>query len=268
MPEGDTIHRTATRLAAILVGKPIDQLTQSDRVPDLTPLVGRTVVRVEPRGKHLLIHCEGELTLHTHMGMTGSWHTYRTGEAWRKPVRQAWIVLQCGVIAAVCFTPKLVELLSATRLRRHPWLSRLGPDILDEGFDVAAAVLRFRRHPLRPIGVAMLDQSIVCGIGNVYKSELLFLQRLNPFVTLASISDDRLFELIQETRKWMVRNLEGRIRTTRYATDGPRCWVYDRAGKPCLKCGTLIAMERQGDLGRSTYWCPECQSSTETTVPC
>jgi endonuclease-8 len=120
-------------------------------------------------------------------------------------------------------------------------------------------IRRFRIHEATPIGEALMNQTIVCGVGNVYKSEVLFICRVNPFTLVGELSDDQLLRLLQRARKLMRRNLEGYPRRTRFASDGRRQWVYGRRNDPCLVCGGRIQMRRQGDLGRSTFWCPTCQ---------
>jgi endonuclease-8 len=259
MPEGDTILRTANVLRPVLQNQNI--VTASSPLPALAAetLGGELVTAVESRGKHLLLHLSDRRCLHSHMGMTGSWHVYGRNEGWRKPERNARLVLTTSKHVVVCFTPKIIELLSPDRLRRHPWLSRLGPDLLSPSFDMKLAIKRLRIHNITPLGVALMNQTVLCGIGNVYKSELLFLEQRNPFAPVAACSDAQLQAVLELAVKLMHRNTGRNLRQTRYRTDGPRLWVYERAGEPCLKCGIRIRMQRQGDLGRSTYFCPTCQ---------
>jgi len=263
MPEGDTIYRTAGRLRSALGGKPID--AAESRLPrlDAGALGGRRVTSVEARGKHLLIHLDDGGAIHSHLGMTGAWHVYRAGEPWRKPRHRAQLVLQCGDCTAVCFTPKTLERLSPDRLRRHDALRQLGPDLLGRSFDAAEVVRRFRLHNATPIGEAVLNQSIASGVGNVYKSEVLFLTRTDPFVPVGDLTDDQIADVVDRARRLMARNLDGFARRTRFGRDGGRLWVYGRSGKPCYVCGTPIRIRRQGDQGRTTYWCPECQQSAD-----
>ena len=259
MPEGDTIYRTAARLRCVLDGQQVQSATSPQAALDVGQLAGRRVLATEARGKHLLIHLADNQVIHSHLGMTGSWHIYQHGQPWRKPDRQAALVLDLGAVLCVCFNPKTLQLLSETGLRRHPHLSRLGPDLLGAQFDSETALARFRACPSLPIGQALMNQTIVCGVGNVYKSEVLFLRRLNPFLRIDQLTDDQLRELMREARHLMRRNLIGDPRRTRFGHDGQRVWVYSRRGQPCLVCGRSIRMRRQGDLGRTTYWCPDCQ---------
>ncbi len=263
MPEGDTIYRTALQLRAMLVQQAVRATSD---VADVRPISGSSVDSVKAKGKHLLIHFDSGFTIHTHLGMTGSWHTYQPDERWRKPRSQSAIALQTtSGNVAVCFHPKTFELLSEDGLRRHPWLNRLGPDLLDSGVDFELIVSNFRRQPDLHLGVAVMDQRLLMGIGNVYKSELLFLEKLNPFLTIQCYSDEQLLQMLRRGQRLMRANLDGGPRRTRMGRDGSRTWVYGRGGKPCLKCSDLIQMQRQGDLGRSTYWCLNCQENASNT---
>ena len=214
---------------------------------------------IEARGKHLLIHFDNDLVLHSHMGMTGSWHIYRPGQTWQKPKSRAALILSTQSVACACFYPKTLELLTTAALRNHQHLSKLGPDLLAEQFDENFAVKRFRFANHLPIGEAIMNQTIVCGVGNIYKSEVLFLERVNPFQRTDQFIDQELIQLMQAARQLMRRNLSGFPRRTRFGRDGQRLWVYGRSGRPCLECGTSIQIRRQGTSGRTTYWCANCQ---------
>jgi endonuclease-8 len=192
--------------------------------------------------------------------MEGSWHIYRPGETWQKPERQARVVLETDAYIAICFNAPVVELLTAKDVERHPILQKLGPDLLREDFDFDVVLVRLRERSELPIGVALMRQHLLSGIGNVYKSEVLFLCKTSPFVAVSEINDRDLKLLISKARELMHQNLEGKPRTTRHSLDGGRFWVYGRSGRPCRRCGTLVKMQRQGDEARSTYWCPSCQS--------
>ena len=265
MPEGDTIFRTAVNLRAAIEGAVV---TQADsRRPDLEAehLGTRRLESVEARGKHLLMRFDHGHVLHSHMGMTGAWHLYHVGEPWKKPARRAEIVLTFDRIVAVCFSPKLMELLTATAFRRHRYLQSLGPDLLAAEVDEGEVIRRFRVHRQSPVGEVIMNQTVSCGIGNVYKSEVLFLTKINPFLRVQQLDDEQILSCIRTARRLMRRNLEGYPRRTRFRGDAHRLWVYDRSGQPCYVCGELIQMRRQGDLGRSTYWCSQCQTHVATS---
>lgn len=265
MPEGDTIFRTAEVLRAALLGRVITAARAQPRpglrrVPDLSPLVGRNVAGVEARGKHLLIGFDGGLTLRTHLRMSGSWHRYRPGERWRRPAREASAVLETAEAVAVAFNTPVVELLTDADLRRSRSLRELGPDLLGTSFDLDEAVRRLRERDDEQLGNALLDQRAVAGIGNVYKSEVAFLERLDPWSPVSAFDDAHLRSALGTARRLLQANTRGGARvTTRSRTPGGSLWVYGRAGRPCRRCGTLIRTARQGELARTTYWCPRCQ---------
>jgi endonuclease VIII len=259
MPEGDTIYRTAVSLRPALEGAVINRAAVRDRQFEPHRIEGATVNSVEARGKHLLMHLSIGGAIHSHMGMTGSWHIYRPGEAWQKPTHYASLTLNLDAFDVICFSPKLLELLTADQLQRHAHLNSLGPDLLAAEFDVPAAVARFRARNGLPLGEAVMNQTIVSGIGNVYKSDLLFLMGFDPFTAVERFSDAELTAMIEKVRKLMVRNLTGAPRQTRYQGDGRRLWAYGRSGEACFKCGATIQLRRQGEAGRTTCWCPACQ---------
>ncbi len=263
MPEGDTIRRTARTLRGVLVGRAVTGFASP--LPEVSGLarrlgpVGQSVAAVESIGKHLLIRFSGGAVLHTHQGMTGSWHVYRPGTAWRKPRRYARVVIEAADVVAVCFSAPLVELLSPGKAAALPVLQRLGPDILAHDFDPVAAKERLRAHRGMEIGVALLDQTVVAGIGNVYKSEVLFACNVNPFDPVGALEEATLARLIQTARQQMHRNLGPAMRRTRSDVAPGRFWVYGRTGRPCLRCGTSVQRRVQGEQERLTYWCPSCQ---------
>jgi endonuclease-8 len=259
MPEGDTIFRAARSLRLVLLNQTIQSAGSPRQLVDAESLVGCRVTGIESRGKHLLMFLHDERVLHSHMGMTGSWHIYPKGTSYNKPRKWAAVELLLDECAVVCFSPQQFELLTPQQFRRHGFLRRLGPDLLAGEIDWEEVQRRFRTHPSTPLGEALLNQTIGCGAGNVYKSEVLFLCGLSPFRAVASVGDEHLLSLLKRCRSLMLRNLEGHPRKTRFGNAGGRLWVYGRAGEDCLKCGHTIEMRRQGDLGRSTYYCPECQ---------
>jgi endonuclease VIII len=259
MPEGDTLWRVAARLKATL--GTAELRSAESRQIDVEGLPGHCVQRVEARGKHLLIGFSNGMTVHSHLGMTGSWHLYAPGSTWRKPAHRAALVLGFGHCEVVCFSPKQLELLTERGLARHPWLSRLGPDLLDASTIVDDCLPRLRALADEAIGVALLHQGVMAGLGNVYKSELLFLCRVNPFLRVRDLHDTTLRGLIERGMKEIRANRITLARRTRHGNDGPRLWIYGREGRPCLVCGSVIERTRQGDLGRSTWWCPGCQGA-------
>jgi len=271
MPEGDTIFRTAVVLRRLLQGKRLTGFETA--VPQVAaavarqPVVGRVVSEVVSRGKHLLIVFQdpaagpaADLVLHTHMRMTGSWHAYHEGTTWRKSARFAKVVLRVEGVVAPCFSAPLVELLTAREVVRHPALSGLGPDAIADAFDADDVRARLRTRPDFAIGEGLLLQTAIAGVGNVFKSEILFLERVNPFARVGDLSDEVLDRVIAQSRRLLLLNRRSGFRQTRAALDpDARIWVYRRTGKPCHECGTPIRVRRQGEDARSTYFCPKCQ---------
>jgi endonuclease-8 len=255
MPEGDTIHRAAATLSKAIAGRRVLRAEPET----MSALVDRTVDAVEARGKHLLVRFDDGHTLHTHMRMDGSWHIYRPGERWWRGAHRAVAVLETEAWVAVCFDAPIVELLPPGE--EPALVQRLGPDLLDPSVDLDEAIARMRTLASMSIGEAVMRQDAVAGIGNVYKSEVLFLRRVDPFAALDTLDDAALLAILREAQRLLRRNLSTRRRTTRERADG-RLWVYGRSGQPCFACGTRIRMRRQGELARSTYYCPRCQGIT------
>jgi endonuclease-8 len=269
MPEGDTLFRTAAGLRPYLVGRDVlDARAQGPGpVPQIQRVVGKRVDAVEAQGKNLLIRFDGGLELRTHLRMHGSWHRYRPGERWRRPPGRARLVLEVDGAVAVCFDAPVVELFEQRTEALHGSLSKLGPDLLAPDFDAAEALRRLRA-PERTgldVAVALLDQRAMAGVGNVYKNEVLWIERVSPFARVAELDDATLERLVARSRALMLANVDPRRGPERVTTGGDRgapgaLYVYGRQGRPCRRCRSLIRVIRQGDeLPRSTYWCPTCQ---------
>lgn len=263
MPEGDTIWRAARALHAALSGEAV--LAFESSLPSVRAasrrlgIVGQRVERVEARGKHLLVRFAGGAVLHTHQGMRGRWRLVRREGADRRTVCRARAVIVTDAVVAVCTLSPVVEMLSRLEAAAHPALVRLGPDLLGPGFDLAAARRRLRERGDLPIGVALMDQTALAGIGNVYKSEVLFLCRVSPLTLVRALDDGTVDRLVATARELLRRNLgPGRRRTTSPLAPG-RLWVYRRSGQPCRRCGTRVRRVIQGEQARSTYLCPRCQ---------
>jgi endonuclease VIII len=252
--EGDSILRLARRLDETLAGSPLSVRTPGRRRPDGLPaaeLDGRRLDRVESRGKHLLLHFDGELALHSHLGMKGSWQLYANGERWRRPAHQAWIVLRGNDVEAVNFGGSKMRIVREAQLGRDPRLARLGPDLLADDFDPEIGAARIRSAgPDLKVGDALLGQRLVAGIGNIFRSEGCFAAGVDPRTPVGELTDDRLVSLLEATRALML----AAVRTGRQPNQ-----VYGRAGRPCQRCGTPIASRAQGDSARISYWCPRCQ---------
>lgn len=266
MPEGDTLWRAARTLHGALAGQRVTGFASS--LPEVAAaarglrVARRTLDAVEARGKHLLIRFSGGVTLHTHLGMHGAWHLYRTGSRWQRSPARARAVVSTTVAVAVCFDAPVVEWLGPLTEAVHPSLASLGPDLLAAGFDPATAVRGLRARTSDEIAVALLDQRALAGIGNVYKSELLFLCGVSPFRPVRDLDDATLTRLVDTARALMRRNLGPGSRRTTAAGQRSPLFVYGRTGRGCLRCRTRIESRAQGEQARTTYWCPRCQSAS------
>jgi endonuclease-8 len=202
------------------------------------------------------------LALHSHMMMRGSWHVYRPGERWRKPERFARIVLDVGDYLAVCFSAPVCELLSASQVAAHPALAHLGPDALDDVPDLAEARRRLDQRADTAIGEALLDQRVLAGIGNVYKSEVLFRHRVNPWTRVGDVPRVTRDALLATAAELLRLNADPAASFRRVTTGDPRrpLAVYGRTGRACPACGAAVRAAPQGVQGRRTYWCPRCQA--------
>lgn len=301
MPEGDTIFRAARTLQRALAGRVVThfdtQYAQLATVHDDAPITGRTIERVSARGKHLLVYFSwsgqreagsgtgeaipaagrpaggGAIVLRTHMLMSGSWHVYRPGERWQRAASSARIVIGTTDFVAVGFSIPIAEFIPAAALETDQALGRLGPDVLADDFEPDAVAPRLAASGRPTAAEALLDQQSVAGIGNVYKSELLFLARVWPFTPPAHVPPDRWRRMMQDARTLLRANVvdphetgvvtwRGMRRTTGRSNPEQRLYVYGRRGEPCRRCGTAVRMVRHGEHNRSTYWCPSCQPET------
>lgn len=273
MPEGDTIFRSARTLHLALAGHEVvrfeTRYAHLQRVHDQSPITGRRVEAVTARGKHLLITLSRGLVLRTHMRMSGSWHVYRPGESWKLPRGLMRLVLATASFEAVAFNVQDAEFVDEDRLERGV-VGRLGPDLLAPAFDEAEALRRLRARDAQPIGEALLDQRVVAGIGNVYRSEALFLARRHPATPIRDIRDSDLAGLLALARRLLQLNVHpaagagivtrpGLRRTTGREDPEANLWVYQRQGQPCRICGTPIEREVRGPDARAAWWCPHCQ---------
>jgi endonuclease-8 len=256
MPEGDTVWLAAQRLHQALAGQ---ELTVSDfRVPQLATvsLVGQTVEAVVPRGKHLLVRLSSGSVLHTHFRMDGTWHLYAPGDRWTGgPDWQVRVVLANASWVAVGYRLPVVELITDEQSA----VGHLGPDVLDDAFDADEAVRRLALVPNREIGLALLDQRNLAGLGNLYRTEVLFLSGVSPWTPVADVD---LQAVVRRSVRLMRAN-RGRWQqsTTGSLRAGEDHWVFERSGRPCRRCGQRVLMAEQGEppYQRLTYWCGRCQ---------
>jgi endonuclease-8 len=257
MPEGDTIHYAANRIRPVLAGQVPDAVATPhprfgrDRWPER--LGGRAVEAVSAHGKHLFLRFEGDLTIHSHLRMTGAWRVHPEGARWSRAPRRAWLVLTKDGTDVVQFDGPVLELLTETRRRFDRRLALLGPDLIAEDFDAAVFLKRLREDdPTRGIGDALLDQRTIAGIGNLWKAEGCWAAEIDPWRPVAAVSDDEVLRIVGD--------LQPRMRAS--ARDGNQTRdkkIYRLDGRACPRCGERILARGQGDDNRTTYWCPGCQ---------
>jgi endonuclease-8 len=260
MPEGDTVFLTGRRLAQALVGQ---VLTRGElRHPQLSTidLAGRTVVGVRTVGKHIFVRFDNDVSLHNHLRMDGSWHVSRAGERWRAPAHQVRAVFTTASTQAIGVRLHDMEL--APTARESARVAHLGPDLLDPEWTeshFSRAKLALQAQPSREIGLALMDQTVMAGVGNLYKAEVCFLLGVSPWAPAASVDAGRAVEL---SRYLLLRNaLRSDRSTTGYQDRSRRLWVYEQTRRGCLRCGGRIRVADQGsglDV-RKTWYCPVCQ---------
>ena len=255
MPEGDTIAYAARRIRAVLLDREIASVETPhprhamDRWPER--LGGRRLRAVDTHGKHLLLRFDGGLTLHSHLRMTGMWGVYERGRRWRRGRHRAWLVLRTGDHEVVQFDGPVLELMTDGRSRFDQRLAGLGPDILADELDEDGFLRRLRDDDqTRAIGEAVLDQRIVAGIGNIWKSEGCFDARIDPWRRVADVTDAEALAVVRAARPRMLESAND-------AGHARELHVYRRSR--CPRCGGPVRSRGQGDDNRTTYWCPACQ---------
>ncbi len=261
MPEGDTLHRAAMRVSAAIGGRILTDVRGGHPAirGNRRRLLGATVEDVSAIGKHLVVRTSAQWTLRTHLGMTGSWHTYQRGEPWRITPGKARVVLGTDHTVAVCFAAPHVELGRTEDVISG--LDRIGPDLALENPPLATIITRTETSPAESIADLLLDQHVASGIGNVYKSEVMYLERQDPAQRADTVPRDQLERLYRRANRLLLANVGDSRRTTTGNRGRERTWVYGRNGRPCRRCGSIVRATTHGPLDRVTYWCPSCQSS-------
>jgi endonuclease-8 len=287
VPEGDFIFRAARTLHRALAGQIVTRFETAyahlARVDADAPIAGRTIVGCESAGKHLLMIFSGALVLRTHMRMNGSWHLYRHGERWWRGPQAMRIRIDTADWIAVAFNVPVAEFVGEHQLERKGPVASLGPDLLEGAksrggsdpprqLDRDEAIRRLYACGATPIARALLDQRVVAGIGNIFKSEVLFLAGVHPETPASALGEARLGKVVDLAEQLLRMNVtksssgittvRGLRQSTGRAGPDDRLYVYGRAGRPCRRCGTAI-MRTTGPDGRSTYWCPSCQSDED-----
>ncbi len=276
MPEGDTIFRTARSLSRALAGQPLTGFRSVfptlTRFHDQTPLTGQLITSVDARGKWLLMHFSGGLTLATHMLMSGSWHIYRHGQPWQKPRSHMRIILENANYLAVGFKVPVAQMHTAQSLARDARIPPPALDVLSADFDAPTTVRRILARANEAIGDVLLDQQVLAGVGNVFKSEICFITGIHPFAPIAALAPEQIHSVVAAAHRLVAANVledsgdlivtyRGQQRRTTHASNpGESLWIYGRHGEPCRRCGESIRRRLQGPDARVTFWCPRCQA--------
>jgi endonuclease-8 len=268
MPEGDTLHRLALAIRPRLVGEPIEALRLRDR-GEVVAVRGRPIDGIEVLGKHLLVLIDRRFTLHVHLGLRGAWRTYdRQPGAWPAAAVASTVTLVVPRTVLAIFRSAVHELRPYRDMRLEQQLRRLGPDVLAPDLDLDVVVDRARAPGHEDLAVTdlLLDQTVAAGIGNVYRSELLFLDGIHPWTRVSALDDAALRGLFARAQALMRSNVGpwrratvGPHRGARRQPGTPLLWVYGREGQPCLRCRTTIRRSIEGRQARPTWWCPRCQ---------
>jgi endonuclease-8 len=260
VPEGDTIHRTAAALRSALVDKKMVRF-DAPRLIGVVPKAGRTIVRVESHGKHLEIEWDDGIILHTHLRMSGSWHLYRKDDAWQRPHRELRAVIETSAWMAVCFNAPTVETYREPGLSRHPWFGRLGPDLCSADADLDRCVELLLAYDDRraPIAAVLLDQRVFCGLGNVYRSEVLWACELHPLAPVGDIGEALARRIVNVAARLLRANLTHAEQVAMPGVPGG-LGVYGRTGQGCFRCADTVRARRGADHGRVLYWCRGCQT--------
>jgi endonuclease-8 len=260
VPEGEAIHRTAAALRTALVGRPLVSF-EAPQLEGPAPAVGRVIELVENRGRVLDVVWDDGLVLHTSMRLIGTWHLYRTGERWRKPSSQLRASITVDGFSAVCFNARTVETYREFDTHRHPGFGPPGPDLSVDNPDLGAAVDALCRYPDldAPIADVLLDQHVACGVGNVFRSEILWASRQHPFAPISMLSRDDMERIVVDARGVLQVHLHRPPSDLDRDRDRSGLAVYGRNGQRCPRCGDTIEVRRFGAHSRLLYWCPGCQ---------
>ncbi len=258
MPEGEAIHRTAAALRTALVGRAVLSF-EAPRLDGPVPAAGRVIELVESHGKQLDIVWDDGLILHTNLLFGGAWHLYRTGERWRRPSSQLRVSINVDAFSAVCFGARTVETYREFDTHRHPGFGRTGPDLCAVSPNLAAAVNALCDYADldAPIAEALLDQQVACGVGNVFRSEILWACKQHPFAPVSMLARADIERIVSTATKVLHAN----VYPAAVPASAPRndLAVYGRNGQRCRRCGDTIEVRRLGEQSRLLYWCPGCQ---------
>lgn len=256
MPEGDSVDRATAAMRTALCDRRMLRF-DAPRLVGVVPRAGRTIERVERRGRHVEIEWDDGVTLHTHLRAGAAWHVHRTGDAWRRPHDEVRALIEVNGWVAVCFGAPVVETFRRPDASRHPGLGGVGPDMARSDADLDRCIRRLVTYhdPATRLDAVLLDQRVFCGVGNVLRSEVLWAGELSPFATAGDLSEADAVRLVHLAARMVRARL--RAETAPGTNDGDA--VYGRRGRPCLRCGETVRSRSRGPAPRVLYWCPGCQ---------
>ena len=261
MPEVDTIRRSAAALRSALVDEQMVRF-EAPRLVGITPRAGRLVEAVESHGKHVEVHWDDGVILHTNLRSSGSWHLYRDGESWQRPHHELRALVEVDGWRAVCFNAPVVETYRRPDARRHPGLRGVGPDLArpDADLDRCIELLRAYDDPDATVAEVLLDQRVFCGVGNVFRCEVLHAGQLSPFAHIGELPAPDTVRLVNVAATLLRASLGVNARSPAGGAATPRpLAVYGRSGQACRRCRSTIEARRSADPARILYWCPSCQ---------
>ncbi|MEV6871931.1 DNA-formamidopyrimidine glycosylase family protein [Amycolatopsis sp. NPDC051128] len=262
MPEGDTVFLVGKRVDRALAGKTL--LRGEFRVPQLATvdLAGREVLGVGTVGKHLFTRFSGDLTLHSHLMMDGMWDVTAPGARWRGPAHHARVILTAADVQVIGFRVHDLKLVPTPK--EHDLVAHLGPDLLDPQWTdehLARATAALAADPARELGLALLDQRVMAGVGNLYKCEICFLLGVTPWTPVSEVDAGRAVALARELI--LANAAAGRFvqSTTGHLDRHRKNWVYERTRQGCFRCGSRVLVRTQGHdvQRRPTWFCPKDQ---------
>jgi endonuclease VIII len=275
MPEGHTLHRLARDLTSAFGGRPVAVSSPQGRFAESAALLdGQVLVQAEAWGKQLFIEFPGDRFVHVHLGLIGKFDVHADAEEVPAPVGQVRLRIagpgDAGGTAAYADLRGASACELWTPAQRDAVVAAAGPDPLREGADPLRAWDRIRRSNL-PIGALLMDQTVLAGVGNVYRAELLFRHRMHPLRPGRTLRvgqwqamwDDLVVLMAEGVRTGRIDTVrpehtpEAMGRPPRVDDHGGEVYVYRRHGQPCLVCGGRVRIETL--KGRNSYWCARCQ---------
>lgn len=267
MPEGDSIHHTAAALRIALVNKKMVRF-DAPQLIGVVPKAGRTIVRVESAGKDLEIEWDDGIILHAHLRRAGFWDLYRKDDIWQRPHREMRAVIETAAWVAVCFNAPTVETYREPGISRHPWFGRPGPDLcsVDADLDRCVELLLSYDDRRASISEVLLDQRVFCGLGNVYRSEVLWACELHPFAPIGEVSEALARRIVNVAARLLRVNLTHAEQVALPGVPGG-LGVYGRTGQGCFRCADTVRARHGAHPDRILYWCPGCQTRSAPAVP-